>query len=250
MLVFKKYKIINKSENTIEEMYFSYFTDDDMGFAGDDFVGCDTNLSLGYTYNGDNDDEDGYGINPPAVGHMLLEISNSGHLNITSKNLSSFLDTDKHFRTPTVANLGTYEGGTLEYYNLMQGLDNFGEPIIDPNTGDTTKFMVAGDPLEKNGWYAGDGWPDGPSAKDKMYTMTAGPFNMDPGDTIEVVYAIFMARGSSNIQSVAELKKTARALHDFWGNDIPVSVERSTDVLPNQFSLSQNYPNPFNPTTT
>ena len=50
---------------------------------------------------------------------------------------------------------------------------------------------------------------------------------MAPGDTQEVVYAIFMARGSSNIQSVAELKKTARLLHEFWGNDIPVSVKRN-----------------------
>ena len=80
--------------------------------------------------------------------------------------------------------------------------------------------------------------------------MSSGPFTMAPGDTQEVVYAIFMARGSSNIQSVAELKKSARLLHEFWGNDIPVSVSRNNNLTPTQFSLSQNYPNPFNPSTT
>ncbi len=49
---------------------------------------------------------------------------------------------------------------------------------------------------------------------------------MAPGDTQEVVIAIFMARGSSNVQSVAELKKTAESIHEFWGNEILVDVER------------------------
>ena len=39
-------------------MYLSYWTDDDLGNANDDYVGCDTLLNLGYTYNGDNNDKD------------------------------------------------------------------------------------------------------------------------------------------------------------------------------------------------
>ena len=244
-VVFKKYKIINKSGNTIEEMYLSYWTDDDMGFANDDLVGCDTNLSLGYTYNSDNNDEDFYGENPPALGHILLEISNSiVNENNSSKKLSSFININKHNPIPNQPGLGNYEQGTLEYYNLMQGLDNLGGPILDPNTGDTTKFMVAGNPVDSTGWY------DMREPQDSRYVMTAGPFNMAPGDTIEVVYAIFMARGSSNLQSIVELKKTAKLLHEFWGNDIAVSVEKHNENVPKQFALSQNYPNPFNPSTT
>ena len=54
-------------------MYLTYWTDDDLGFAGDDYVGCDTLLNLGYTYNGDNNDEGYYGTPPPAVGHMFVQ---------------------------------------------------------------------------------------------------------------------------------------------------------------------------------
>jgi hypothetical protein len=55
-IVFKKYTLINKSSSTIDSMYLSYWTDADLGDARDDFVGCDTLLNLGYTYNGDNED--------------------------------------------------------------------------------------------------------------------------------------------------------------------------------------------------
>jgi len=72
-VLFKKFIIINKSQNTIDSMYFSYWADDDLGNAGDDYAGCDSNLSLGYVYNGDNDDYGYYGTPPPAVGHLLLQ---------------------------------------------------------------------------------------------------------------------------------------------------------------------------------
>ncbi len=252
-VVFKKYKIINKSDKEINEMYLSYWTDDDMGNAGDDFVGCDTSLSLGYTYNGDNDDEDNYGVNPPAVGHMLLQgpktESNENQYH-TSKQLTSFIDIDKHSLILNDPALGDYEKGTLEFYNLMQGLDNIGNNIIDPNTDIVTKFMEAGDPVDSIGWYAGEGWPEGPPPKDKRYVMSSGSFTMAPGDTQEVVYAIFMARGNDNIRSVAELKKTANLLHEFWGNEIATNIEGDIKLSPNRYALSQNYPNPFNPTTT
>lgn len=75
-VVFKRYRAINKSQDTLKDAYFSYFSDDDLGNPQDDFAGCDTNLNLAYTWNGDNNDEvekDGYGENPPAVAHQLLQ---------------------------------------------------------------------------------------------------------------------------------------------------------------------------------
>ena len=59
-VVFKKFKIINKSSDEITDMYLTYWTDDDLGNAGDDYVGCDTILNFGYSYNGDNYDQGYY----------------------------------------------------------------------------------------------------------------------------------------------------------------------------------------------
>ncbi len=122
--------------------------------------------------------------------------------------------------------------------------------IPNPNTGELSPFVLAGDPVNKTGWYEGDGWPNGPVPNDRRYMLSCGPFTMAPGDTQEVVIAIFMARGSDNIQSVAELKKTAESIHLFYGNEILVDVDNENNLTPTQFSLSQNYPNPFNPSTT
>ena len=72
-VVFKKFRIINKSSEEITDMYLTYFTDDDLGYVIDDFVGCDTLLNLGYTYNGDNYDEFYYETPPPAVGHLFVQ---------------------------------------------------------------------------------------------------------------------------------------------------------------------------------
>ncbi|MBE0571545.1 MAG: hypothetical protein IH618_08390, partial [Ignavibacteriaceae bacterium] len=50
-MMFKRYVIINKSDTPLEEMYISIWNDPDVGDSRDDFVGCDTVLSLTYAYN-------------------------------------------------------------------------------------------------------------------------------------------------------------------------------------------------------
>lgn len=69
-MTFYKYQIINRSSNELDSTYFGVWCDPDLGNAGDDYVGCDVGLGLGYVYNGDPEDEGGqaYGLNPPAVG--------------------------------------------------------------------------------------------------------------------------------------------------------------------------------------
>lgn len=71
-MTFYSYEIINRSTYRLTGTYFSQWVDTDLGFAEDDFVGCDVNRGLGYSYNGRPKDGDGqfwaYGDNPPAVG--------------------------------------------------------------------------------------------------------------------------------------------------------------------------------------
>ena len=56
-MTFYNYKIINRSNETLNETYFGQWVDPDLGNYLDDYVGCDVNLGLGYCYNGDDDDE-------------------------------------------------------------------------------------------------------------------------------------------------------------------------------------------------
>ena len=71
-MTFYSYEIINRSTYTLTNTYFSPWTDVDLGYAKDDYVGCDVSRGLGYGYNGSAIDGSGqteaYGANPPAVG--------------------------------------------------------------------------------------------------------------------------------------------------------------------------------------
>ncbi|PLW92419.1 MAG: T9SS C-terminal target domain-containing protein [Marinilabiliales bacterium] len=72
-MTFYSFEIINRSTYTLQETYMSLWTDPDLGYSHDDYVGCDVLRGLGYAYNGDAFDEDGngaigYGDQPPAVG--------------------------------------------------------------------------------------------------------------------------------------------------------------------------------------
>ncbi|MDD4602328.1 MAG: hypothetical protein PHF97_00775 [Bacteroidales bacterium] len=71
-MTFYSYEIINRSTYTLTGTYFSQWVDPDLGFANDDYVGCDVNRGLGYCYNGTPIDGTGqtyaYGAHPPAIG--------------------------------------------------------------------------------------------------------------------------------------------------------------------------------------
>ncbi len=77
-MTFYNYNIINRSTYTLYDTYFGVWTDADLGFAQDDFTGCDVQRGLGYMYNGDDMDEtaegiSGYGEQPPAIGIDFFE---------------------------------------------------------------------------------------------------------------------------------------------------------------------------------
>lgn len=71
-MTFFSYEIINRSTFTLANTYFAPWTDADLGYPKDDYVGCDVERGMGYCYNGKNVDGAGqpeaYGENPPAVG--------------------------------------------------------------------------------------------------------------------------------------------------------------------------------------
>ena len=71
-MTFYSYELINRSTYTLTGTYFSQWVDPDLGYANDDYVGCDVNRGLGYCYNGTPIDGTGqsyaYGEHPPAIG--------------------------------------------------------------------------------------------------------------------------------------------------------------------------------------
>jgi hypothetical protein len=71
-MTFYSYEIINRSSSRLNQSWFGQFVDCDLGYAWDDYVGCDVLRGLGYCYNGVDPDGNGqpeaYGAQPPAIG--------------------------------------------------------------------------------------------------------------------------------------------------------------------------------------
>ncbi|MCP5064344.1 MAG: hypothetical protein GY936_18035, partial [Ignavibacteriae bacterium] len=201
-MIFKKYKLINKSNTVFDSMYISIWSDPDLGSASDDFVGCDTSLNMVYVFNGDPIDNS-YGDTPPSLGFVLLD----GPVNKTDQKLemTSFHYIQKNafwtFRAPYQ---GEYESGSLVYYNFMQGKGTYGSffPIPAEVGGGTTKFPYSGDPMNETGFLDGVYSPPG----DRRMAIGSGPFTMEMGTQQEITFAEVIARGKDNLNSIQLLK--------------------------------------------
>ncbi len=229
-MIFKKYKFINKSPDDFEEMYVSVWNDPDVGGAGDDYVGIDTTTSLMYAYNADPDDDD-YKDSPPASGFdffqgpivdgepgdtAIFDLKKvPGKKNLGATSFYYFINSDEVYSDPE---LGDYNEGTLEMWNLLNGLIGpTGNPFPIPASlgGGTTKFPLSGDPVAQTGYIDGIVFPAG----DRRAGMVSGPFTMAAGDTQEVVVAELAAggkAGTNNLQAVSLLKNYDLAAQDLF----------------------------------
>ncbi|BFN37188.1 hypothetical protein FMIA91_10670 [Fidelibacter multiformis] len=206
-VLFIRSLVINKSDNHYKEMYAGIWAAPELGMAWDNCAGVDTSLTMGYVFNGVPEDLK-YGLTPPAVGFTFLQrpqvqspgdtASWSGKLRPGWRevDLSGFivlkgsptLDQDPH--------------STEEAYHVVRGLKKGGGSWIDPMTGEPTRFHYTGDPVTGEGWLNIMEVPPG----DRRFLFSAGPFEMAPCDTQEIVTAIIVAQGHNHIRSVAALR--------------------------------------------
>ncbi|MCH7762823.1 MAG: T9SS type A sorting domain-containing protein [Candidatus Marinimicrobia bacterium] len=246
-MMFVKALIIHKGDTPIDSAYIGIWDDPDLGDAGDDFVGCDTTLGLGYCYN-DGPDSD-YGDNPPAMGYDFFRGPMVPSLGDTAKAFGRIHTNYKNLQM-TAFNKGIGESSwgvpyAEEVYYLMQGLNRSGDPIINSETGVSTKFMYADDPNQNTGigdgiWVDSDDRPSG----DRRFLMSSGPFTMAPGDSQEVIFAVIIARGTDALNSVTELKKAdeiaQRAFDMDFKTELPHQMDRVA-VTPFRESILLNW---------
>ncbi|MBT8386526.1 MAG: hypothetical protein KJO12_03875, partial [Ignavibacteria bacterium] len=217
---FRKYKLMNKGfqQNTIENMYISMWSDPDIGDSGDDYVGCDTTLNLGYAYNAHDYDAEYDPYPPPAVGFDFLQgpsIPGGDTLPMTA--FYYFTNGDPNIGDPPQGNIQ----GSVEFYNFMQGLvGTTGAPFIDPTTGLETTFLLNGDPLSRVGWIDGMLLPPG----DRRMGLASGPFNMAVGDTQEVVIAEIAAIGFDRLNALMLLKFYDILVQDAFDNGLEINT--------------------------
>ena len=233
---FYNYKIVNRSQNKYDSCRIANWVDSDLGNYQDDYIGCDVINNYGYTYNGDNYDEDmngmaGYHDNLPVFACNILSgpaadagdgIDNNNNGIIDESNekcmMSSFTDYGNN-ADPQTGN----PYSPIQYYNLMNAKWKNGTPItfggngtnslnpicrhLFPGTSDPYGISLGGsiaNPIIPGGSYGATGWtqPQAGVVKNDMRFMTGiGPFTMQPGGTYEFDYAFVFSQDSANCLS-------------------------------------------------
>ena len=257
---FLKYQVINNGNKNWDSVYFAIFADPDImwgtgGYTGE-YIGCDSAKNLGFAYSGDtNNVRAAYGV-------RVLK----GPVNKQTGD-TLYLTSFTHSRFNINACEGEANGEPTSAYHYMMGYKKDLTSYLDPTfyPPQRTKYVYSGDPESNTGWtpkkgYIGNcGTDTGTIISvfpwDAKFHINSGANNLTimPGDTQTIYYAQMLAKGTSNPNSVTQLKRLSDVTNVIFKQDIYHTVENNCSSiatqLPEEFSLSQNYPNPFNAST-
>lgn len=204
-----KYEIINRDTFNWNNPLFGVWSDTDLGDASDDLVGIDVDSNLVFTYNS-NDQDDVFPI-PPAVGFRYISGLNSLNGDLYAAGAIGNLSDIGDYNSPN---------DQEQAYNRMLGLQNNGNSITDPNTGQDTTFMMNGDPV------SGTGWTDENAGDRGMFMSVSANLSsgettavVAPGDTVGFVMAVIIAQGTDRLNSITELRDASYEAKSLWDNN-------------------------------
>lgn len=191
---FYNYTLINRSTNRLDSTYIATWTDADLGYYRDDFIGCDTVRGLGILYNGKAIDGNGevssYGSKVPMVGvdffrgpKKTVKSPFTGNDTLITLQMEAFTYYNNNFDT----RIGNPSNG-VHIYNYMTGSSRNGQKFVNdfqgcgvPSTalgqGPETRFVFFGDP-EKGEWTE---CCSGNPPDDRRFIHSSGPFTLMPG---------------------------------------------------------------------
>lgn len=215
-MTFYNYQLINRSSFSLLETYMTVWTDADLGYYGDDYIGCDVNRGLGYIYNSDGDDEttgdaNGYGNYCPALGcdffqGPLDDIGNgidSDHDGVTDElgeqmGMTKFLYFNNSFAGVPLQT--TDPANATQYYQYMTGFWRDGTPFTCGGNGYggsvATSFVYPADTYTNGACGAGS-WSESGVAGDRRFMQSSGPFTLLPGAVNYVTVGLPWARTTS-----------------------------------------------------
>lgn len=206
-MTFQRYKLINRATQTIDSTFFAMWVDADLGCHIDDYIGCDTSLSLMFTYNQDPTDGDPgctcpggaaatYCDKVPILGvdyfrGPLRPVTINGKDTSIEIGMSSFV----YYNNPSVGNWPPAMGDPdqpAEFYNYLTGRWRDGTPFTYGGSGYLSggaeiKFAFTDAPNSQNGWSMCNA---ALGIGDRRTLQASGPFRLEPGAVNELIIGV------------------------------------------------------------
>ncbi len=205
--------VFNLSSETYEDVYIGIMNDPDIGFYGDDYVSCDSNLNIGYAYNADNNDDlpSGFGNNPPMVA-------------------CQFLNHDMHYFTGYNNSADPISGNpnkASDFYRLMSG------PIV-------RDLSIYKKPCDLN--------IGGNQSGDRRFMMSAKIGNLNVGESFRLNFAYFIQYDSAKNylkDDCNAIQTSGNRIKNWYDNNtFPSFPYWSTDIQSQTLKPLTIYPNP------
>ncbi|NUM31751.1 MAG: hypothetical protein HUU47_05440 [Bacteroidetes bacterium] len=242
-MTFYTTRIVNRGFQSLYDTYFGEWVDADLGNYRDDYVGCDVKRSLGFCYNGDDNDEGilGYGLNPPSVGVDFFEgpkkdTTINGRDTIFELGMSRFVYYDNDWSPYGNPRL------PIHYYYYLTGRWTNGKCMTADNKNGRdavfkcTNFLF---PFDTDSTITGN-WNErtaGNQPNDRRFLQTSGPFTLKPGAVNKLTVGVVWAKTSSGGAdgSLTLLKLASDKAQTLFNNCFkPVNGPEAPDVVINE----------------
>ncbi|MDP6041379.1 MAG: hypothetical protein QGG64_22725 [Candidatus Latescibacteria bacterium] len=181
--LFVRYDLKNYGSDPLSNVYVGYYSDTDLVEPNVNAVGYDSERGLTYTYT-------------PAQINTSTSHYVAGY---------AFLDAP----TPTVAHRPIWKADVSLYDETnffsvqqvgfaLQGLTNDGRQMVNPFTGEETRYGLTGDPVAQTGWL------DDP--RDVRSLISAGPFGLSTNEETSVTVVWVVDKGGSLEEALNKVK--------------------------------------------
>jgi hypothetical protein len=216
----------------IDSMFIAQWSDPDVGAFGDDLVGCDTLLSMGFAYNGNERDRefDMFNLPPPAIGYDFLQ-GPTVAASPADTGVFNFHKIAGRINLPLLAFTYLSAGspspepftreGALRWWKQLRGFvpeASTISPRLYPHPPGVTpgRFPLSGDPVTGTGFIDGLGTNYSLPMGDRRIALSAGPIRLAPRDTQEIVVAVIGGIGADRLSSIAVMKFNDRYVQDAY----------------------------------
>jgi len=214
-MTFYNYQLINRSSFPLLNTYMTVWTDADLGYYLDDYIGCDVKRGLGYIYNATPNDPSvsgtiGYGAYVPSLGCDFfqgpintvntIDDDNDGFVDEDGEQMgmTKFLYFNNSF--PGVPLQTTDPQNAAQYYQYMTGFWRDGTPFTCGGNGYggsiPTSYVYPADTYTA-GACGATPWSETSTPGDRRFMQSSGPFELQPGAVNFITVGLPWARTTS-----------------------------------------------------